>query len=285
VLEPGDRLVRIVVEPILDGPLDGCRCSPQSRRAAQDSGPQSAVDMAGVHLGTGPRPGLRLCASPRIRGGRPMAMSAAAALPPLPEPTGRSFALLDEAERARLAAVLRPLAWIDGLITAAILSPEEEPEDWIEHVWNGEREDDIEQLSLAQSNDLLSAVVDQYCHVSEMLFERPEQHCPYLSGCSDRMEAAAQWAAGFRFGIRLQPEAWEPFIENDDARSLLAAILSLERDEGLSDKDRTDSPFREMPTDQRAHLRRTAIDMLPDIVLSLHAYSVSLDVEAAGAEG
>jgi len=208
-----------------------------------------------------------------------MAMLAAAALPPLPEPTGRSFALLDEAERRRLTAVLRPLAWIDGLITAAILSPEEEPEDWIEYVWNGENEDAIEKLTLAQSNDLLSAVVDQYCHVSEMLFEHPERHRPYLAGCGDRMEAAAQWAAGFRFGIRLQPEAWEPFIENDDARSLLAAILSLERDEELPDQAKADSPFRDMPSGQRQHLRRTAIDMLPDIVLSLHAYSVSLDIE------
>ena len=206
-----------------------------------------------------------------------MAMLAGAALPPLPEPTGRSFALLDQAERDRLAAVLRPLAWIDGLITAAILSPDEEPEDWIDHVWNDANEDEIEKLTLAQSNDLLSAVVDQYCHVTEMLFERPESHRPYLSGCSDRAAAAAQWAAGFRFGIRLQPAAWEPFMENDDARSLLAAILSLEQDEGLSEEAAADSPFRDMPADQRAHLRRTAIDMLPDIVLSLHAYSVSLD--------
>jgi yecA family protein len=208
-----------------------------------------------------------------------MAMLAGAALPPLPEPTGRSFALLDQAERDRLTAVLRPLAWIDGLITAAILSPDEEPEDWIEHVWNDDNEGEIEKLTLAQSNDLLSAVVDQYCHVTEMLFEHPESHRPYLSGCSNRMEAAGQWAAGFRFGIRLQPGHWEPFIENDDARSLLAAILSLERDEGLPEETGTDSPFRDMPADQREHLRRTAVDMLPDIVLSLHAYSVSFDGE------
>jgi yecA family protein len=208
-----------------------------------------------------------------------MAMPAGAALPPLPEPTGRSFALLDQAERDRLAAVLRPLAWIDGLITAAILAPEEEPEDWIEHVWNEDNEDQIDKLTLAQSNDLLAAVVDQYCHVSDKLFEHPEQHRPYLSGCGDRTEAAAQWAAGFRFGIRLQPEPWEPFIENDDARSLLAAILSLERDEGLSEEAKANSPFRDMPADQREHMRRTAIDMLPDIVLSLHAYSVGLDEE------
>jgi yecA family protein len=216
----------------------------------------------------------------------PMAMLAGAALPPLPEPSGRSFALLDQAERDRLTAVLRPLAWIDGLITAAILSPDEEPEDWINYVWSDENEGEIEKLTLAQSNDLLSAVVDQYCHVTEMLFERPESHRPYLSGCSDRMEAAAQWAAGFRFGIRLQPGHWEPFIENDDARSLLAAILSLERDEALPEVARGDWPFRDMPADQREHMRRTAIDMLPDIVLSLHAYSVSLDGEEhAGASG
>jgi yecA family protein len=204
-------------------------------------------------------------------------MPAGAALPPLPQFTGRSFALLDDAERHRLTAVFRPLAWIDGLITAAILAPEEEPEDWIEHVWNEDREDAIDKLTLAQSNDLLAAVVDQYCHVTEMLFEHPDRLRPYLSGCSDRMAAAAQWAAGFRFGIRLLPEPWEPFIENDDARSLLAAILSLERDDDLSEEARASSPFRDMPAGRREHLRRTAIDMLPDIVVALHAYSVGLD--------
>jgi yecA family protein len=208
-----------------------------------------------------------------------MAMPASATLPPLPQFTGRSFARLDETERDRLEAVFRPLAWIDGLITAAILAPEEEPEDWIDHVWNEDNEDEIDTLTLAQSNDLLAAVVDQYCHVTETLFESPDQLRPYLSGCSDRMEAAAQWAAGFRFGIRLRPEPWDPFIANDDARSLLAAILSLERDNDMSEEGKASSPFRDMPAGQREHLRRAAIDMLPDIVVALHAYSVDLDAE------
>jgi yecA family protein len=211
-----------------------------------------------------------------------MVMLAGAELPPLPEPTGRSFALLDEAERGNLAAVFRPLAWIDGLITATILSPEDEPEDWIDHVWNDTNEDEIAKLTLAQSNDLLSAVVDQHCHVTEMLFEHPDAHRPYLSGCADRMDAAAQWAAGFRLGIRLRPEPWAPLLENEDARSLLTAIFSLERDEDLPDQARADSPFRDMSAERREHMRRSTLDMLPEIILSLHTYSVSLDSGGSG---
>jgi yecA family protein len=208
-----------------------------------------------------------------------MVMLAGAELPPLPEPTGRSFALLDDAERDKLTAVFRPLAWIDGLITATILSPEDEPEDWIDHVWNDANEIEIGKLTLAQSNDLLSAVVDQYCHITEMLFEHPDAHRPYLSGCSDRLEAAAQWAAGFRLGIRLRPEPWAPLLENEDARSLLTAVFSLERDEGLSEQARADSPFRDISAERREHMRRTALEMLPEIILSLHTYSVGLDHE------
>jgi hypothetical protein len=93
------------------------------------------------------------------------------------------------------------------------------------------------------------------------------------------MEAAAQWAAGFRFGIRLRPEPWGPFIDDEDVRPLLAAIFSLERDEDMPAQERAASPFRDMPADTREHMRRTALDMLPTLVLALHDYSLDLDDE------
>lgn len=38
-----------------------------------------------------------------------------------PQRIGRSFALLDQATRERLAVLLRPLPWVDGLVTAVVL--------------------------------------------------------------------------------------------------------------------------------------------------------------------
>lgn len=202
-------------------------------------------------------------------------MAMPAAMPPLPALVGRSFALLDHAERDSLAAVLRPLSWIDGLITAIILAPEE-PEDWMEHLWI---EEALGKLTIPQADDVASVVDDHFMHVADTLYDDPRAYRPYLNGAGDRMAAAAQWASGFRLGIRLQPEPWAPLIEDEDARSLLAAIFSLERDEDLPEEAKADSPFRDMPAERREHMRRTALDMLPDLVLSLHAYSISLDDE------
>ncbi len=208
-----------------------------------------------------------------------MAMPAGAALPSPLDPTARSFALLDQAERDRLGAVLRPLAWIDGLITAVIVGPDE-PEDWAQHVWN---ESGLGELTLAQANDVAEVVDDHFLHVADTLYDDPEAYRPYLSGLGDEMEAAAQWAAGFRFGIRLRPEPWAPLIDDEDVRPLLAAIFSLERDEDMPEEERADSPFRNMPADQREHMRRTALEMLSTLVLAFHDYSLDLDDEEGAA--
>jgi yecA family protein len=207
-------------------------------------------------------------------------MAMQAALPPLPPSGGRSFALLEPAERGRLDGVLRPLAWLDGLVTAVILAPEEN-EDWMEHIWI---EEGLGDLAVPEIDDIASAVEDHFLHVADMLYDDPERYRPYLAGARDRMEAAAQWAEGFRFGIRLLPEPWAPLIEDEDARALLAAVFCLERDENLPESASAGSPFRDISADAREHMRRTALDMLPTIVLALHDHSLSVeeDVDAGG---
>jgi yecA family protein len=201
-----------------------------------------------------------------------MAMPAAMP-PPLPDLGGRSFPLLDQAERGRLAGVLRPLPWIDGFLTAVMISPEE-AEDWPGHVY---AEGVLDRLEPIQEEAAASVVDDHFMHLADTLYDDPEVYRPYLGGIGDRMEAAAQWAAGFRFGIRLEPEPWRPLFENEDARVLLVTIFSLERDGDL--ETHSDSPFRGMPADRLERMRHTALEELPSLVLSLHHFSLSLDDE------
>src|SRR5262245_18227216 len=228
----------------------------------------SAVDTPAAHLGIKVRLGyLYPIRTRRI----PMAMPAGAATPPLIDPTGRSFALLDQAERERLAAVLRPLPWIDGFLTAVIISSEE-PEDWADYVYAA---DALGKLELAQEEEATAAVDGQFMHLVDMLYDDPEAYRPYLNS-GDRMEAAAQWAAGFRFGIRLQTEPWRPVIDDEDGRSLLAASFCLERDEDMPEEERAEAPFRDTPADRRDHMRRTTLEILPGVVLALHAFSLGL---------
>jgi uncharacterized protein len=211
---------------------------------------------------------------------------AGTAMPTLPDDlTGRSFALLDQAERDRLGTLLRPLAWIDGLIAAMVVAPEAPGEtdevegalDWLDFIWSEEKEDEVGRLTVPQSIEIVTPIMDHYCHVTNALFEAPEAYRPYLAGCSNQLEAAALWADGFRVGISLEPDGWGPLFADEDALSLLVVILSLLRDEDLPEEMRAESPFRDMPADRRDRMRRAAVEMLSEIVPALHEHALGPD--------
>jgi uncharacterized protein len=187
----------------------------------------------------------------------------------------RTFATLTRDEAASLVVPLRPLPWVDGLITAAVIAPEE-PEDWIDHLWV---EDEIGKLTLPQTNGLLSVVLDQFGHVADMLCNNPRAYRPFLGAGSDQVAAAAQWATGFRFGIRLNPEQWAPLIDDDNARAMLALIFCLERDEGLVEPERADAPFRDITPERREEMRRDGLALLPAVICGLNEFSLALGTD------
>jgi yecA family protein len=217
---------------------------------------------------------------------------AGVAMPTLDDMTGRSFALLDQAERDRLTPLLRPLPWLDGLIAAMVIAPDapdapdempaetdeqDETEgalDWLDVIWSEASE--VKRLTLPQSMEAVTPVMDHYCHIANSLLDAPETYRPYLAGSGDPVEAAAQWADGFRVGITLEPDAWGSLFADEDAVSLLVVIFSLLREENMPAEMRTDSPFRDMPADRRDRMRRSAVDMLPEIVLALHDHVLGM---------
>jgi len=203
------------------------------------------------------------------------ALAKSAALRSLHEPPERTFATLGPDERARLGAILRPLAWIDGLVTAVAVAPEE-PEDWLEHIWV---EEELGKLTLPQTDAVAAVVLEQFSHVFDMLLEGPEVYRPFLAGATDTLDAASQWAAGFRFGIRLQPESWAPLIDSDNTRPLLVLVFCLERDEDLPEAAKADSPFRDISAERREEMRRQAVELLPAAICALQ--EISLNLQAA----
>jgi uncharacterized protein len=206
---------------------------------------------------------------------------------------GRSFFLLDQDERERLGTVLRPLAWIDGLIAALIIAPaggeegdgEEDDIDednvekaleWLDHIWNEESEAKQANLTALQSARVVIPVMDHYGHVASTMIEDPEAYRPYLAGFDDPLEAAAQWAAGFCTGISLAAEAWEPLFANEEAAPALVAIFSLLRAEDIPEEVRAEVPPLLEP-EEAERMRRTAAEMLPGIVQSLHDIARDFD--------
>jgi yecA family protein len=206
-----------------------------------------------------------------------------AAMPPPLDPAGRSFALLDAAERNRIGALLRPLPLIDGLITATIVAPtvpdapgaEDEALDWLDCIWSEAHAAEIEKLTLPQSAAIVDPVLAHYAHVADSLLEDPETYRPYLAG--DPVEAASVWAAGFWGGVSLNPQAWVPLLEDEDALPLMIAILSLVQDADMPESVRADTPFRDMPPERREHMRRSAVEMLPEIIVALSDYALGLE--------
>jgi uncharacterized protein len=199
----------------------------------------------------------------------------AKAIPELGRPE-RNFATLGGPELAKVRAILRPLPWIDGLITASVIAPADlDPDDWLEHVWI---EDELGKLTLAEVDGVASVVTDQHDFVFSMLFESPELYQPFL-GTGDRLEAAAQWAAGFRFGIRLRPEPWAPLIDHDGARMLLATIFCLEREEDQPQEPGMESAFADISPERREEMRRSSVGVLPEVIGALHQVGLALDAD------
>jgi yecA family protein len=206
------------------------------------------------------------------------------AMPPPLDPTGRSFALLDETERDRLGALLRPLPFVDGLITAAVVSPAAPSEDgediamdWVDCIWNEAGAAGIGALTLPESAAIVDPVLAHYAHVADTLCEEPETYRPYLAATGDSLAAASQWASGFWCGLSLNAGVWAPLLDDEDSRPLLTAVLSLVRDVDMPEPFRADSPFRDLPPEQLEHMRRSAVEMLPEIVLAFHDYALGPD--------
>ncbi len=198
-------------------------------------------------------------------------------------PVGRGFALLDEVTRERLATLLNPLPWVDGLVTAEVIvtggaddprSAEHAPE-WLHHIWSEAVEDDA--LTMDRTAEVMAAAVSHHRHIAATLLQAPDAWRPYLSGFSDPLDAAAEWADGFRCGLHLHPEIHTLLSGDEEALALLTATFGLLRDEDVPEDLRDSSPFRDVPADRREHMRREALEMLPSIVHALHGHLLDVN--------
>jgi uncharacterized protein len=197
----------------------------------------------------------------------------------------RGFALLEQAERDRLADVLQPLPWIDGMMTALVIAMDASGNvrgilDCLDLVWNEEREAEVDQLTPHEFSEITARVMDHYGHVVTSIVD-DDAYRPYLAGNSDPLDAAAHWAAGFCGGIALKPELWAPLFADQEAQSLLVAIFSLVREEDLPEDARADPAFRNVPPEQRERMRRSTVETLPEIVLDLREHALGLDEDDA----
>ncbi|MFZ1101316.1 MAG: SEC-C metal-binding domain-containing protein [Hyphomicrobiaceae bacterium] len=128
----------------------------------------------------------------------------------------------------------------------------------------------------------MEVAVEHHRHIAATLLQTPESYRPYLSGFSEPLDAAAEWADGFRHGLHLYPEM-HALLDHQDALTLMTGVLGLLRDEDVPEELRAGSPFRELPPARRAALRRETTEMLPEIVPALHRHALDLNEAKAAA--
>jgi uncharacterized protein len=202
---------------------------------------------------------------------------------------GHSFARLDQATRGRIVALLHPLPWVDGLVTAEVVvtggaeDPRnaQHPPEWLHRIWNEAIKDDT--LTVDRTAEVMATAVSHHRHIAATLLQAPDAYRPYLFGFSDPLDAAAEWADGFRCGIHLHPEMHELLSDDEETRTLLTGVFGLLRDEDVPEELRATSPFRDLPPERRAAVRHETVEMLPEIVRALHGHLLDLNEENAGA--
>jgi len=123
------------------------------------------------------------------------------------------------------------LSYANGVITAAIVSPEHIPEsEWLP-VAIGLCED----LSEDEAELARDTMRMEYSNVLTSLRSRKEDYEPFFWEDRDERTVTRDWAAGFVDGASLREEAWAPFLQ-DEGQYLFALVNVLLQDEEIDAK-------------------------------------------------
>jgi uncharacterized protein len=115
------------------------------------------------------------------------------------------------------------LSDLDGFLTGLVVGPKAvEPAAWLPTVWG---DDDPVFANAAEAEAMQQIILSRYNEIRTTLRDSPEDHSPVLIEDSEGEIIYDDWAAGFLGAVSLQPEAWAPLFEDDDAVSLLLPIV------------------------------------------------------------
>jgi uncharacterized protein len=157
------------------------------------------------------------------------------------------------------------LVTVDGFLTALVIAPRlVAPSVWLPVVWGGANEPRFE--SKQQAERIIGLLLRRMNMISAMFEENSSGFEPLLyarevNGTQSWL--ADDWCFGFLRAIELDPEAWDPLVDDETNRVLLAPILILGTEEGLDQIDAAADPEAEYTA---------AVEMLYLAVETIHAY-------------
>ena len=132
------------------------------------------------------------------------------------------------------------------------------PSEWLPVIWGGA---EPEFDSMEQAQRILNAIMGRYNEILHLLRHAPEAFEPIFWTTEHGEVASADWAEGFMVAVELRPGAWEPLLDSEEDRQLLAPIVA-----HLHDED--GDPIIRGDADEIGQLRGEATELIaPCVVL------------------
>jgi uncharacterized protein len=152
------------------------------------------------------------------------------------------------------------LSDLDGFLAGIAIGPELiMPSEWLPVIWGGAAEPEFESMEEAQR--VLNAIMGRYNEILHLLRHAPEAFEPIFWTTEHGEVVAADWAEGFMEAVELRPGAWEPLLDSEEDRQLLAPIVA-----HLHDED--GDPIIDGDLGDIGQLRREATELIgPCVVL------------------
>lgn len=153
------------------------------------------------------------------------------------------------------------LSELDGFLAGLIVCPEMiMPSEWMPIVW-GYEEPVFDNMEQAQA--VTNLIMDHYNDIIRQLDQ--SRYSPIYDTDIDDIILWETWLEGFGQAMRLRPEAWRAFAQNEDA-DLRRALFVLGRLRELA----TLPPLDIKPLDIDEELENLAPDLIPAHVEVLH---------------
>jgi uncharacterized protein len=151
------------------------------------------------------------------------------------------------------------LSDLDGFLTGIVVGPELIlPREWLPMIW-GDEEPEFETEEEMRS--ILGTIMGRYNEIVACFNGDLDEFDPIFWEGPEGDIIASDWAGGFLDAVALRAEAWQPLMEDDDARILMVPLFLLNGD----------LEFDDTGHDEDALLAE-APDIIPACVAAIHEF-------------
>lgn len=179
-----------------------------------------------------------------------------------------AFLLSERAPRTAMT-----VSGIDGLLTAVAIGPEPlMPSEWLPAIW-GEEEPAFADAEEAQR--INAHIMAHYNEIVTTIYERPEDFAPAIWATPEGGGIPGDWAAGFLDAVRLNPQAWAPLFDDEEASALMTPLMFAGATEDVA-AELGITPERE------SEMLNEIADILPSCVLGIHTFWLEREIDDLG---